>query len=140
MPEEKFQNRARVFVAGQELEDVYECHYTIRTDMARSGLPQKSALTHRIFITRRSDAATPGFTWAHDSKPSNFQSGKIQFYNTAGEVFKTLEWNRGYVVDYEEGVPDLTEAERSTMVEKLEIAAEEFICGDKSVNNHWRLD
>ena len=135
--ERKFQNEARVYIAGHELKDVYECYYTIRTEKSRSGLPVKNCRPHRIYIIRRSETETPGFEWAHNSKPDNFQSGKIEFYNTKGEVMKTFEWDRGYVVRYNEGVPDLTQAERATMIEEYEITAEEFRCADSRLNNHW---
>lgn len=133
----KYQNEARVYVAGQELKDVYECYYQVRTEMARSGLPTKNARPHRIIIVRRSESETPGFTWAYNSQPKNFQSGKIELYNTKGEVMKTFEWDKGYVAHYKEGVPDLTASERATMLEEYEICAEEFRCGDAVAKCHW---
>lgn len=139
MAERKYENEARVYVAGQELRDIFECHFTIRTEKARSGLPTRNARPHRIFINRRSEAETPGFKWAFDSKPSNFQSGKIVFYGRDGEIMKTFEWDNGYVVRYWEGVPDLTKSARATMVEEYEIAAEVFRCGDAEVSGHWGL-
>ena len=133
----RYQNEARVYVAGQELTDVFECFYTIRTERARSGLPTKNAHPHRIRVVRRSDQEKPGFVWAHNSKPDNFQSGKVEFYNTKGEIMKVFEWDKGYVVHYKEGVPDLTDTERATMLEEFEIAAEEFRCGDSQLFSHW---
>ncbi|MCK4413946.1 MAG: hypothetical protein KAY32_10395 [Candidatus Eisenbacteria sp.] len=135
--ERKYQNEARVYVAGQEIKDVYECFYTIRTEKSRSGLPTKNARPHRIHVIRRSEAETPGFFWSRDSQPKNFKSGKIEFYNTKGEIMKTFEWDKGYVARYREGVPDLTESERATMLEEYEICAEEFRCGDAEVHCHW---
>lgn len=135
--ERRYQNEVRVYVAGQEIRDVYSCSYSIRTEMARSGLPTGNARPYRIHIIRRSESETPGFEWAHNSKPDAHQSGKIEFYNTRGEIFKTFEWDRGYVAHYKEGVPDLTDAERATMLEEYVICAEEFRCGESTVNCHW---
>ncbi len=137
MADRKYQNEARVYVAGQEIRDIFECYYSIRTEMARSGLPTKNARPHRIYIIRRSEAKTPGFQWSFNSKPENFKSGKIEFYDTKGEVMKVFEWDKGYVAKYKEGVPDLTEAERATMIEEYEIAAEEFRCGDAVLHCYW---
>lgn len=135
--ERKYQNEARVYIAGDELKDVYECYYTIRTEKARSGLPTKNAHPHRIRIVRRAYAESPGFQWAMNSKPENFRSGKIEFYDTKGEVMKVFEWDKGYLVHYKEVVPDLTDAARATVVEEYEIAAEEFRCGDVVVRAYW---
>ncbi len=133
----KYQNEARVYVAGNEIRDIYECSYTIPTEMARSGLPTGNARPHRLKIVRRSETETPGFEWAFNSQPKNFQSGKIEFYNTKGEIMKTFEWDKGYGAHYREGVPDLTESERATMLEEYEICAEEFRCGEGEVHCHW---
>ena len=46
--ERRYQNEVRVYVAGQEIRDVYSCSYSIRTEMARSGLPTG---TFRRYIT-----------------------------------------------------------------------------------------
>lgn len=137
MAERGYQNQARVYVAGHELMDVYECFYSVRTEKARSGIATENARPHRIWITRRSEAETPGFEWAHDSRPDKFQSGKIEFYDKDGKVMKTFEWTNGYVVHYREGVPDLQDAERSTMMEEYEIAAEEFTCGSDVLSGYW---
>ncbi len=137
MADRKYQNECRVYVAGKEIRDIYQCYYSVRTEKARSGIPTGNAKPYRIVVIRRSEKETPGFEWAHNSMPKVHQSGKIEFYDSKGEVFKTFEWDRGYVARYHEGVPDLTETERSTMLEEYEICAEEFRCGEAKINCHW---
>jgi hypothetical protein len=129
-------HQAVVEVDGQKIK-LLECWYNVSTPKDFSGKPSDRARHGTIHLIKESEKDdTLFFEWSIDSSKTNHKKGKVTFSDPDSiEVLKVLEWEDGFISDYEERI-ESTGGE-TQMREKISISARKVKIGGAESDNEW---
>ncbi len=96
--------KAILEIDGVEYPRLLSVSYNIYTIKDDQGKPADIARAGTITITKEStNKNSKDITrWACDSSEANYKSGKITFKDPHNKLLRTLEWENGFITNYEE--------------------------------------
>lgn len=126
-------------INGVEYPHVYSIKYSVYTNRDDRGAPTSSPRAGLIKVLRQADGKPDIAQWAAVSGEGNWKSGKFMLYSPKGEEWKTVTWDKGFLVYYEEEVPDTQKRSGDQITEYFEISADSVTVADVEVDNEWNL-
>ncbi len=126
-------------INGVEYDHVYSIKYSVYTSRDERGAPTSAPRAGLVKVTRQSDGKQDIAQWAAKSGEGNWKDGKVIFYSPKGEEWKTITWKKGYLVYYEEELPNTQKQPNDQIAEYFEISATEVTVADVPVDNEWQL-
>jgi hypothetical protein len=124
----------KIKVDGLAEREVMNLHYALHQEVDVEGRPTAVSRGGRISVTVKSlnDGNKELFEWACD--PYIAKKGKIEFEKRDGTNMKTLEFEDGYMVEYEE-LYNAVDAD--SQMEVFTISAKKITIGGVSHENTW---
>ena len=126
-------------VDGVKFDNVYEVKYKLYTAKDETGRPSDRAHAGVIEILKESDENTDLARWAMDSSQTNWKAGKVTFRDPKTEdVMKELEFQEGFITEYEEVIPHIKDRPGDQVFEHFKISCHVLKVGDAEIDNRWR--
>ena len=126
-------------INGVPYTHVYSITYSLSTGRDERGAPTMQPRAGLIKILRQADGKPDIAQWAASSAEESWKPGKIIFYSPKGEEWKTITWQKGYPIYYEEVLPNTQKAPNDQITEYFEISADIVEVAGVQVDNGWQL-
>jgi len=132
--------RIEVSIDGKPEQEVLRLNVETVTPIDYKGAPQGQPLFRRIvFTTRVMQGLYDAVAWTINEPRSahNLRNGVINFYDSEGQQYQTLEWSDGFVERADWVLPDTEKDEQQRVLMEYQIVAGKATIGGIELVNPW---
>jgi len=119
-------------VDGEDKAEVLNLNYSLEQNVDRSGQVAGEASAFQIKTKVRTVGSTGHFDWM--KTPDMKKNGKFEYFDSAGQILKTLEFEDAYCIRYEENFDAFDTNQRGASPSFKEGGTEELIISPRKVN------